>query len=570
MILAAILLAAATVPTPAPQPVLPKLPAVAPGYTAPAIPVASPNVIGVTQNAFVGISLENAVGMALSNNPDLAIAQANRRIANYQIVAAQGAFDVRFMVEPQYQYVTQPPQNAFFAGPNFGPIVQRNTSLTTGVQGITQGGQTYSLNASGRQTYDNTSINSFNPYYPTVFSVNFSQPLAKNRGINDASRALQLAQINAQASNEQTLVTTSSTIAQVENTYWDLVSAWRNAAIQEQALRDTITQQNSNVRQARQGTLAPIDVVQANTQIAVFQENLYAALQRVASLQNQLKSLLSDNPNDAIWNANLVPTAAVLQLPQEPALTDLVMTALRNRPEIPQIHAQRAAADVNLQYAENQTKPQVDLQLGYTSNGFAGTPTNPASSPFFASQAQQLMAINQLIAAVNPTLPPSQQIQPIPSSNTPVPSYLSGGLTQSIRNLLNNKFPVYAAGVLVSFPIGDHTAKADLAIAQQQEQVAQIQEANTIQKIAVEVRNALQAYQSALSRLQAARTARQAAEAVLASEQRRFRAGESTTFLMLQREVELANDRGLELQAQTDLNKAVVELQRATGTILTR
>ncbi|HEV2262790.1 MAG TPA: TolC family protein [Candidatus Rubrimentiphilum sp.] len=570
MILAAILLAAATVPTPAPQPVLPKLPAVAPGYTAPAIPVASPNVIGVTQNAFVGISLENAVGMALSNNPDLAIAQANRRIANYQIVAAQGAFDVRFMVEPQYQYVTQPPQNAFFAGPNFGPIVQRNTSLTTGVQGITQGGQTYSLNASGRQTYDNTSINSFNPYYPTVFSVNFSQPLAKNRGINDASRALQLAQINAQASNEQTLVTTSSTIAQVENTYWDLVSAWRNAAIQEQALRDTITQQNSNVRQARQGTLAPIDVVQANTQIAVFQENLYAALQRVASLQNQLKSLLSDNPNDAIWNANLVPTAAVLQLPQEPALTDLVMTALRNRPEIPQIHAQRAAADVNLQYAENQTKPQVDLQLGYTSNGFAGTPTNPASSPFFASQAQQLMAINQLIAAVNPTLPPSQQIQPIPSSNTPVPSYLSGGLTQSIRNLLNNKFPVYAAGVLVSFPIGDHTAKADLAIAQQQEQVAQIQEANTIQKITVEVRNALQAYQSALSRLQAARTARQAAESVLASEQRRFRAGESTTFLVLQREVELANDRGLELQAQTDLNKAVVELQRATGTILTR
>jgi len=179
------------------------------------------------------------------------------------------------------------------------------------------------------------------------------------------------------------------------------------------------------------------------------------------------------------------------------------------------------------------------------------------------------MAINALIAAVNPTLPPAQQIQPLPNSNTPVPAYLSGGLNQSIRNLLNNKFPIYAAGVLVSFPLGNQTAKANLAIAQEQENIAQVQEASMIQKITVEVRNALQAYQSALARLGAARTARQAAEDVLASEQRRFRAGASTTFLVLQREIEVANDRGLELQAQTDLNKAVVEIQRATGSILT-
>jgi HAE1 family hydrophobic/amphiphilic exporter-1 len=309
--------------------------------------------------------------------------------------------------------------------------------------------------------------------------------------------------------------------------------------------------------------------VQANTQIAVFQENVYAALQRVGALQNQLKSLLTDNPNDPVWDANLVPTGPVLQLPQEPPLADLVVTALRNRPEVEQLRQQRAAADVNLRYAQNQTKPQVDLQAGYTSNGFAGTPTNPANSPFFASSAQQLIAINALIAAVNPTLPINQRIQPLPSSNTPVPGYLSGGLEQSIRNLLNNRFPVYAAGLLVTFPIGNHTARANLAIAQEQENIVQVQEASTIQRITVEVRNALQAYQSALARLSAARAARETAEAVLASERRRFRAGESTTFLVLQREIAIANNRGLELQAQTDLNKAVVEIQRATGTILT-
>jgi HAE1 family hydrophobic/amphiphilic exporter-1 len=525
--------------------------------------------VGITQTPFVGITLENAVGMALSRNPDLAVAQANRRIALYQIQAARGAYDIQLSVQPQYQYATQPPTNQFFAGPNFTPIVQKTASVGVGASGMLPGGQQYSVNASGSQQYNNTQINTFNPTYPSIFSVSFSQPLGRNSGINNASRQLQLAQINSLSVSAQTLTTASTTISQVENSYWDLVAAWRNVAIQEQALKDTITQQHSNVRLARQGASAPIDVVQANNQIAVFQENVFAALQNVAALQNQLKSELLADPNDPIWNANLVPTTPVLQLPQEPALTDLVLQALKNRPEIAQIRTLRSTADVNLAYAQNQTKPQVDLQLGYTSNGFAGTAVNPASSPFLLSSIQQFNAINQLIAAVNALTPPAQHITPLPNTNAPTPAYLQGGLGQSISNLLSNKFPVYTAGFVVTLPVGNTTARADLAAAQEQERSAQIQEASTIQRVTLDVRNALQAYQSAQARLVAAGTARATSEEVLASEVRRFHAGASTTFLVLQREIELANNRGLELQAQTDLNKAVVELQRATGTILT-
>jgi HAE1 family hydrophobic/amphiphilic exporter-1 len=243
-----------------------------------------------------------------------------------------------------------------------------------------------------------------------------------------------------------------------------------------------------------------------------------------------------------------------------------VTQALANRPEIAQVRAQIRSANVNAAYAENQVKPQVDLQVGYTSNGFAGQLEPPGA--FFQSSAQQVVAINQLIAAVNRTLPPSQQIPALPSSNQPVPSYLVGGLDRSIANLLSNKFPVYSAGVLVSIPIGNQTAKAQLAQALEQQRIAQIQEAATIQRIAVDVRNALQGYQSALAQLNAASAGRRASEQVLASEIRRFHAGESTTFLVLQREIEVADNRGRELQAQTALNKAVVELQRASGTIL--
>jgi HAE1 family hydrophobic/amphiphilic exporter-1 len=398
--------------------------------------------------------------------------------------------------------------------------------------------------------------------------VNFSQPLGKGRGLNPVSHQLQLARINAQASDAQTLAAASATIAQVQKTYWDLVAAWRNVAIQEQALKDTITQQHSNVRMARQGATAPIDVVQANTQIAVFEEDVFSALQSVANLQNELKSELLSNPGDPMWSANIVPTTPVLQLPAQPSLTALVTQALKNRPEIAEIRSLRATADENLAFAQNQTKPQFNLNVGYTSNGFAGTVLPLSASPFLESSAQQFIAINQLIAAVNQTLPPAQQIPALPNTNVPVPSYLQGGLDQSIKNLLSNKFPTYAAGVQVTFPIGNTTAKADLAAAEEQERSVTVQEASTIQRITMDVRNALQNFQSAQARLVAARAARQASEEVLASEQRRFRAGASTTFLVLQREIELADNRGRELQAQTDLNKAVVDLQQATGTIL--
>lgn len=562
-----ILAAVATVPSPAPSPQLPPVPNVAPGYVAPNASPPPPGLVGITQQPFVGITLENAIGMALEQNANLAVAQANRHVAEYQIQSVEGQYDIQFAVEPQYQYNVQPPQNAFFAGPGFGPIVQKTGSITAGIQGLTPAGQQYSVNVSGNQTYNNTAINSFNPYYPTLFSASFVQPLSRNRYINETSRALQVAKFNEQTVTNQSLTTVSSTIAQVQDSYWGLVAAWREVAIQEEALRNTIAQQNSNVRLARRGAIAPINVVEVNAQVAVFQQNVFAALQQVALLQNQLKSQLTTNPDDAIWKANLVPTSPVRQIPQQPSLVDLVKEAMKQRPEIAAVRSELQTAAVNVDFARNQTKPQVNLQLGYVSNGFAGTVLPPGT--FFQSTAAQINAINQLIAAVNPTLPPNQQITMIPNTNVPVPKYLSGGLSESITNLLSNKFPIYTAGVQVVFPIGNHTAKADLASALEQQRATQVQEASTIQQVVIDVRNALQSYQNAQAQLLAASAARDASEQVLSSEQRRFRAGESTTYLVLQRQIELADNRGREVLAQTNLNRAIVELQRATGTILT-
>ena len=549
--------------------VLPAVPTVAPGYAAPHPPVPNGDIAGVSQQPFVGIQLSDAIAMALSKNSDLAIAQENERIAGYQIVAARGATDVRFIVEPQYSYVQSAPQNAFFSGPNFGPITNQSTGVNTGFSGTTEAGTTYSATISGSQVFNNTAINSFNPNFNTSLNFNLTQPLLKG-SFSEVRHTLLLAQANATSTTGNALTTASQTVSNVADAYWDLVAAWRNVAIQEESLQQTELQQQSNERLAKRGTAAPIDVVESNTQVNVFQENVFSALQTVATLQNQLKDLILSNPSDPIWQANLVPTSSVRQLPPQPVLSDVVAEALRNRPEFAQLRGSQAAADANVNYARNQMKPQLDLQAQVESNGFAGTIIPPNQVPFLASSIAQVETINQLIAVANASLPPSQRIAPLPSSAAGQipPSYLGGNFNQSLNNLANWKFPTYNVGLLFSVPIGDRTARANYGIAQAQLHQTEINEIALIQRVTLESRNAVQNYNSARYRLIAASAARSASEQVLASELRRFRAGVSTTFLVLQRQIELADNRGRELQAQTDLNKAVVELERVTGQIL--
>ncbi|HTZ56393.1 MAG TPA: TolC family protein [Candidatus Acidoferrum sp.] len=524
------------IPTPVPTPVTPVVPTVAPGYKAPDVRPTSADIVGVTQQPFVGISLDNAIGMALLKNPDLAVAASNTRVASYQVQQAKGANDVRFFVEPSVKHDTNPALNPFFSGgTDFEPYVQNYQTQQAGVEGQFETGTQYNINVSQTKVNDNTYINSFDPYYYGSFNVSITQPLLKNFLMNDDKRQIQLSIVNADASKASTLASVSTTIASVEDAYWDLVAAWRNVAIQEDALRTSVLQQQSNVRQAKHGAAAPIDAVESSTQVAVYQQNVFSALQTVSQLQNQLKSLVVSDPGDPIWQANLVPTSSVPGLPPAPSVQALLASALRNRPEVRQALDAQKQADVNLAYAKNQRLPQADLQLSYNGNGFAGQALPPLGGVF--------------------------------GDATP-PPYMVGTYGQAFAN--SGKFATYQAGVQVSLPIGNNTAKGAVGVADEQEHIAAVDKLNTDQRIQYEVRNAIQNYEAALARLFAARQAREASAQVLASEERKFRNGESTTFLVNQRQIEFVQNQGLELQAQTDLNKAVVELQRVDGSILSQ
>ena len=562
-------------PTAVPSPVLPIVPTVAPGYEAPNVAPSGANIAGVAQQPFVGLSLQDAVGMALLKNPNLAVSASNSRIAGYQVVEAKGAFDLRLQVEPVSSFSVQPPVNPFEAGPGDastyvctpanqypcnafgsqtpspvtatgpGNIIQHQYTLTYGLGGQTENGTQYTAGIQQSRTYNNIAFNSFNPYYLATLNVSVTQPLLRNLGMNPSKRQYKLALVNEDANVEQSLVDSSNTIAQVEDAYWNLVSAWRNVAIQEEALKDAVTQQHSIVRLARQGATAPIDATESSTQVATFQDNVYSALQTVSELQNQLKGLIVTDPSDPIWRANLMPVSPVQQLPGAPSLSEIISLAMQNRPEVRQAMDKYRQANIDLQFAKNQALPQMDAQITYMSNGFAGL-LQP--EPAFVAQQCPFGAVRFC-----PTPPP----------------YTLGTMPQAYNNLWSFRYPAFNIGVTVSFPLQNDVARGLKGIAREEQQQAAVLTAGVAARIGYDARNALQTYNSALSRLHAATIARQASEQVYASELRKFHNGSSTTFLVLQRQVELQQNRARELLAQTDLNKAVVEIQRVEGTILT-
>jgi len=491
----------------------PPVPSVAPGYRAPQVAPSGAQIIGVTQQPFVGISLQDAIAMSLLNNPKLAVSASNFRVARYTIVQVKGAYDLALHLEPQSNFSVNPPENFLVAGPGDvgeytpgpvftagpGNIIQHQSTTGYGLGGQTEGGGSYQAGITQSRTYNNTTFNAYNPYYLASLNLAVSQPLLKNFGMNATKRQLKLALINADTETAQTLIDASNTISQVESTYWDLLAAWRDVAIQEEALREAIAQQQSNERQVKRGAAAAIDAVESETQVANFQTNVFRALETVSRLQNQLKSLIASHADDPIWAANLVPSTSVEQLPSASDLSTVVAEAKANRPEVRQAQDRRLAARVDVVFAKNQSLPQADVQAQYQSNGFAGILT-PVPK-FISGFCTEPVGEGGLGLPHCPTPPPNTQ----------------GSMPWAYHNMWAAYFPAFNIALIVGYPLQGHLARGLRGLASEETTQARVLMQGVEERIGAEARNALQSYQSGLSKLNATRQSRESAEAVYAS-----------------------------------------------------
>jgi HAE1 family hydrophobic/amphiphilic exporter-1 len=307
--------------------------------------------------------------------------------------------------------------------------------------------------------------------------------------------------------------------------------------------------------------LAPIDVVAAEAQVSGFEESVYSALEDVGRAENNLKNMIAENRQSRIWGQSLLPTDPVDLQPPSIALDDALKTALENRPEVQQLQVSREINQIDQKFYKDQTKPQVDLVGTYGVTGLTGA-QNPLGANPLTQQNQELRAQVNLLSAIA-GLPPVPE--PPPAT---LPASALGGLGSSLSELAQSRFPNFRVGVQIGIPIRNRTAEGELGRALVTGQQIATQREQLEQNIQVEVRNALQVVRTAQSRLRSAAAARSASEQQYTSEQRKFDAGQSTLFLVLERQTALTTARGNELRAQTDLNKAIADFQRATGNAL--
>lgn len=541
------------------------MPQVATGYEAPQRALPELSRVGVDLAEQRPLTLREAFEMALVNNKDIEVARSNVKIAEFDLLGARGFYDPRFSSLSYYERSVTPVSNFLSGGGTNGVITQSDVTGTMRFEGLAPkyGGGYRVEFSSVRLTTDNV-LAALNPQYPVALTFNYTQPLLRGLGFDGTRRQIEVAKKNLSLTDAQFRQRTIETITLVQRAYWDLVYALRNLQIQRDAVKDARTQLEHNKRLVVEGVLAPIDVVAAEAQVAGFEQGVFSALEDISRAENNLKSLIAENRNAAIWNVSIVPTDAVDLTPPVISLEDAMQAAIENRAELTQSDLVSEINKLDQRYYREQTKPQVDLVASYGAVGLAGSINSAATSnPITGSSERTRLKINEIIAAL-----PGSGIEPLSPIPQTLPDELIGGYGQSLLNLAANRYNNFRVGVQLSLPLRNRTAEAQLGRSLVEGQRIQTQREQLEQLIQVDVRNALQVVRTVDSRLRAAAAVRSASEQQYESEQRRFDAGQSTLFLVLERQTALTTARGNELRAQTDLNKAIAELQRATGNAL--
>jgi HAE1 family hydrophobic/amphiphilic exporter-1 len=491
----------------------------------------------------VKITLSEAIERTLANDPDLRISRIQRDEAGFSLRAAQGAYDPVFGVSGS-RTRTVVPESSILSGTETGKLTVLQWTGGPQLNGITTTGATYSLQFTSTKQQNDSLFNTLNPQYPTSVSLNLTQPLWRGLRFDENRYRIQVARKNRQISNEQLRQRIIEVVTQAVSAYWELDYASHNLDVQVEAVRLAERQYQSNRRLAEQGVLAPVDVVAAQTQVATFEQSLFAAQQLLTQAENNLKTLMLPNRTDLMWSMGLVVESPLSVSTKPPSLEDAIARALKSRPELSETALSLDVNQLDNKLTHEQTKPRIDAFANLSASGLAGVTTPTASNPLAAF---------------------------FPAGTQFVPTLLMGNYGQSLSTLAAGTFPSAQIGVNVSLPLRNRTAQAQAAISQAEGRRLRTTQEQIGMAIEADVRNALQAVLATQSRLDAAALASRSADEQYLSEQRQFQAGTSTVFLVLQRQTDLIAARSREVRARADAGEAIANLDRATaGTIEAR
>ncbi len=510
------------------EPVTPDLPLVK--------PLEVPARVGIFGQT--SIALSDVIRKVLDQDRDLVVSRIAAQEAVLNVSGAKGYYDPVFGLNA-YRVKSVVPVASLIGGAANGKITQKQLYADPQLSGSFPWlGGTYKLDfSSARQSTDSTFL-VLNPQFPTAVNLNLTQPLWRGLRFDENRYRIQVARNNVLLTNAQLKQRVIEVVTEAIQAYWELDFAYRNLAVQIEAVRLAEQQDLSNRRQVKQGILAPVDVIQTQTQVSTFQQNVFTAEEDLTRAENSLKALMLPAREDATWSMALVPTTSISLEAVMPTLQDAIKEALANRPELAESKFNIEVNQLDTRLNQEQARPQINAVATLSVQGLSGRPVPIVPNPI---------------------------LQQFGISSGVLPPIFPGGYSQSLTNLYNGTFPTAQIGVQMSLPIRNRTALAQVAVGTAQGKRLAVQQQAVEMTVEAEVRNAIQAVASARSRLGSAESARRFAEDQYASEQRQFQAGTSSVFLVLQRQADLIAARSREIRAKADLGKAVAEFDRSTA-----
>jgi outer membrane protein TolC len=488
------------------------------------------------------LSLQDAIALALENNLDIAIQRYAPRLADAALLRAKAGGGAVPSLDPTATYnvnwahQTMPQTSSFVSGTS--SLV--NTSTLSNFA-ISQGfvtGTSATLSWNNTFSKNNSTRSDFNPSTSASFGLQVTQHLLQGFGMANNRRNIRIAQNSRKVSDLAFKQQVITTVASVMNLYWDLVSFNEDVKVKRQAVTLAEQLRADNQQQVEIGSLAPIEVVRAEAQLAGSQQDLVISQTRVLQQEAIIKNALSRTgvASRAVADAHVIPTDQITFPATEPVepIQDLIAKAFATRPELAQTTLQVANSKIGLEGTRSALKPTLDAVGTLQNSGLAGQ-LSTQSSPFGTS-----------------TIDP----------------YFLGGYGTVLGQMFRRNFPNYSVGLQLNIPLRNRAAQADMITAQVQLRQQELQQQQQTNQVGLDVTNAVIAVQQARAAHDASVKARVLQEETLSAEQEKFRLGASTSFLVIQAQRDLASALSSEVAARSGYTKAKIALDQATGRLL--
>jgi outer membrane protein TolC len=486
-------------------------------------PTAPPPPPGVR----VELTLDGAVERALDRNLDLAVERLTPQTYDFSLAGLDATFHPNLIST----FGTRS-QTTFTRSQTAGGDILSTDTLTAnnGVQqNLRWGGGSYAVAFNNNRQEQSDLFATRNPVLNTNVFAAFSQPLLRNLRTDAIRTQLKITKINQEMSETQLRATIVRTVANVRNAYWDLVFAIQAEEVAQNSLQLATKLVEDNRARVEVGSLAPLDVTQAEAEQATRRQTLAQARATHGTAELALKRLIVNGTEDPYWTANIEPVDRPTYSTETIDVAGAVRRALSSRTDLEQSKKQVQSNDVSIKSLSDAQLPALDLTASYGLAGIGGT---------------------QFVR------PPGSALGAAPTQIIP------SGFSDALGLLTDGRAPSWNFQLNFSYPLGTSPAEAATARARLQQRQTIAQSRQLELQIATEVTNAALLVDSNRERLQAATAAKELADLRLSAEQSRFEVGLSTNFFVVQAQRDLRDAQNAELRALLDYRRAQVDFER--------